>query len=91
MHKINLWFHSDKNLTWYQMQIAVTGMKIAKTGHATWDITVIVPKIWITEKAHQLNFFAISKSSTLWSDETYTEIQVQIIFQDKKKRTTQIQ
>lgn len=49
------------------MQIAVTGMKITNTSHATWDITAMVPIICMTEKAHQPSLIAISKSSTLWS------------------------
>ena len=31
-------------LTWYHMQIAVTGMKMANTSHATCDMTAMVPK-----------------------------------------------
>lgn len=59
--------------------MAVTGMNIAKTGHATCDITDMVPRICITEKAHQPNFPAISKSNTLWSVEAYFEINQVII------------
>ena len=51
------------------MQITVTGMNKAKTGHATSDMIVTVPNICTKENAHQLSFFAISKSTTLWSEE----------------------
>ena len=47
------------------MQIAVTGMKMTNTSHATCDITAIVPRSCIIEKAHQPNLFANSKSNTL--------------------------
>ena len=56
-----------KSLTWYHMQIAVTGMKMTNTSHATCDITAIVPRSCIIEKAHRPNSFANSKSNTLWS------------------------
>lgn len=56
-------------LTLYHMQIAVTGMKMRKTSHATCDMTAMVPKSWIIEKAAQPNLCAISKSNTLWSDD----------------------
>lgn len=59
--------------TWYHMQTPVTGMKIANTCHATWDITAIVPRICIIEKAHHPILFAISKSSTLWSVEAWNK------------------
>ena len=42
--------HGLKN-TWYQMLIVITGIKMMKTCHATWDITAIIPRSWIMEKA----------------------------------------
>lgn len=70
---------SDGGLELFELQIneqallqltAVTGIKMTNTSHATCDMTAIVPRSWIMEKAHQPNLVAISKSKTLWSVDT---------------------
>ena len=61
-------------VTWYHMQIAVTGIKMTKTCQATCDMTAMVPIICIIEKAHHPNLWAISKSSTLWSVDAWKYI-----------------
>jgi len=35
------------------MLTAITGIKTMKTCHATWDITAIIPRSWIIEKASE--------------------------------------
>jgi hypothetical protein len=59
-----------KALTWNTQHIAVTGIKMTKTGHATWDIAPMVPRSCITENAHQPSLFAICRSKTVWSFDT---------------------
>jgi len=47
---------------------------MAKTGHATCDITPMVPRICMTESKDQLSLFAMPRSRTLWSLEAcYTK------------------
>lgn len=83
-------FHLDKRskwwkkyLTWYHMQIAVTGMKIANTSHATCDMTAMVPRSWIIENAHHPSLCAISMSSTLWSVDVWEQnIQNSLVFRN---------
>lgn len=59
--------------TWYQMQAATTGMKIIKTCHATWDITAMIPKSWIIEKANAATWYWMFVSTVLWSVDAWNE------------------
>ena len=52
------------------MHMEVTGTKITNTCHVSCDITTIVLKSCITEKASQPNLNAISKSKMLWYVDT---------------------
>jgi hypothetical protein len=47
------------------MQAAITGMKTIKTCHATCDITAMIPRSWITEKASAPITYGIRVSTAL--------------------------
>lgn len=51
------------------MQVAIIGTKTMKTCQATWDMTAMIPKSCMNEKAHLHIAVGIFMSTVLWSVE----------------------